>query len=105
MDWAWWVCFLTDLSNMDFFLWDALKRVVYATPVDFVMDLVARIVCAAADIQQNSGVFECSANPSSDDVAHGSLTMEETWNLLCDIFTNHIPQHCNILSDGDLVRW
>ncbi|GFV34016.1 hypothetical protein TNCV_2614141 [Trichonephila clavipes] len=69
-------------------------------PVDFVIDLVARIVCAATDIQQNSGVFECSADPWSDDAAHGSLAMVKTWNLFCDIFTNHLPQHCNILSDG-----
>nr|XP_042897449.1 uncharacterized protein LOC122269276 [Parasteatoda tepidariorum] len=36
----------------------ALKITVYATPVDSEMYLVARIVCAVDDIQQNPGVFE-----------------------------------------------
>lgn len=47
-----------DLNSIDFFFWGALKSVVYATPVNSDEDLVARIVCAAADIQQTAGIFE-----------------------------------------------
>lgn len=47
-----------DLSSLDFFLWGAMKAAVYDTPVESALDLVARIVCAAADIQANAGVYE-----------------------------------------------
>lgn len=43
------------LSSISFF---EVLYAVYAMPVDFETDLVARLVCAAAKIQQNPSVFE-----------------------------------------------
>ena len=57
-------CFYTDgsrspdLNSIDFFFWGALKIAVYVTPVNSELDLVARIVCAAVDIQQSAGIFQ-----------------------------------------------
>ncbi|GFX08071.1 transposable element Tcb1 transposase [Trichonephila clavipes] len=47
-----------DLSPQDFFLWGAMKGLVYDTPVVSEMDLVARISIAAARIREMLGVFE-----------------------------------------------
>lgn len=47
-----------DLSSLDFFLWGAIKCVVYRDPVESEMDLVARLVCAAATIKETPGVFD-----------------------------------------------
>ncbi|GFU62335.1 DUF4817 domain-containing protein [Trichonephila clavipes] len=47
-----------DLSPLDFFLWCAMKGLVYDTPVVSEMDLVARISIAAARIREMPGVFE-----------------------------------------------
>ncbi|GFW46040.1 DUF4817 domain-containing protein [Trichonephila clavipes] len=47
-----------DLSPLDFFLWSAMKGLVYDTPVVSEMDLVARISIAAARIREMPGVFE-----------------------------------------------
>lgn len=47
-----------DLSSLDFFLWGALKAIVYHDPVESEMDLVARLVCAAATIKETPGVFD-----------------------------------------------
>ncbi|GFX02091.1 DUF4817 domain-containing protein [Trichonephila clavipes] len=47
-----------DLSPLDFFLWGAMKGLVYDTPVVSEMDLVARISIAAARIREMPGVFE-----------------------------------------------
>lgn len=46
-----------DLTPIDFCLWGHMKQLVYATPVTDPMDLVARIVEAAATIQE-SDIFE-----------------------------------------------
>ena len=37
---------------------NALKSVVYAIPVNSELDFVTRIVCDAAYIQQNAGIFQ-----------------------------------------------
>ncbi|GFW42820.1 transposable element Tcb1 transposase [Trichonephila clavipes] len=47
-----------DLSPLDFFLWGAMKGLVYDAPVVSEMDLVARISIAAARIREMAGVFE-----------------------------------------------
>ncbi|GFX82535.1 DUF4817 domain-containing protein [Trichonephila clavipes] len=47
-----------DLSPLDFYLWGAMKGLVYDTPVVSEMDLVARISIAAARIREMPGVFE-----------------------------------------------
>lgn len=47
-----------DLSALDFFLWGEMKRLVYDTPVNSEMDLVARISIAAAMIRETPGIFE-----------------------------------------------
>lgn len=44
-----------DLTPLDFYLWGYMKQLVYATPVRDAMDLVARIVEAAAVIQERNG--------------------------------------------------
>lgn len=41
-----------DLTPLDFFFWGQMKSLVYDTPVNDVMDLVARIEVAAATIQE-----------------------------------------------------
>lgn len=41
-----------DLNPLDFFLWGRMKTLVYETPVENEMDLVARIEAAAAAIQE-----------------------------------------------------
>lgn len=46
-----------DLTPLDFYLWGAMERLVYETPVDTVEDLVARIVMAGEEIRQDAGVF------------------------------------------------
>ena len=46
-----------DLTPLDFFLWGAMKELVYETPVDSEEDLVARIVDAAAQIAEKPNVF------------------------------------------------
>ncbi|GFV12386.1 transposable element Tcb1 transposase [Trichonephila clavipes] len=47
-----------DLSPLDFFLWGAMKGLVYDTPVVSEMDLVVQISIAAARIHEMPGVFE-----------------------------------------------
>lgn len=47
-----------DLTPMDFFLWGTMKQLVYSTPVETEMDLAARVVEAAAVVQENVVVFE-----------------------------------------------
>ncbi|GFW01257.1 DUF4817 domain-containing protein [Trichonephila clavipes] len=47
-----------DLSPLDFFLWGAMKGLVYDMPVVSEMDLVSRIFIAAARIREMPGVFE-----------------------------------------------
>lgn len=46
-----------DLTPPDFFLWGAMERLVYETPVPSEQDLVARVVMAAETIRQQEGVF------------------------------------------------
>lgn len=66
-----------DLYIIDFFLWGARKSAVDATPVHSDMDLVPRLVCAAADIQQNPDVFK-SVRRS---LARRCIAMVETVSL------------------------
>lgn len=47
-----------DLTPLDFYLWGHMKSLVYSTEVESEMDLVARIVAAAAVIQEDVQVFE-----------------------------------------------
>lgn len=47
-----------DLTPLDFFLWGNMKRLVYSTPVENEMDLVARVVEAAAIIKDDVPCFE-----------------------------------------------
>lgn len=47
-----------DLTPLDFFLWGHMKALVYGTPVESEMDLVARIAEAAAIIRENVNIFE-----------------------------------------------
>lgn len=49
-----WFCFQ---RSPDFFLSEAFITVVNATPIKYEINLVARIVCATAAIQENPGVF------------------------------------------------
>ena len=37
-----------DLTQMDFFLWGHFKALIYSSPVDFIEDLIACLVKAAA---------------------------------------------------------
>ncbi|GFV50739.1 uncharacterized protein TNCV_2214001 [Trichonephila clavipes] len=46
------------LSSLDYFLWGYLKNLVYATPLDSVEDLVARISEAAARVREIPVNFE-----------------------------------------------
>ena len=47
-----------DLSSIDFFVWGAMKAMVYETTVDSAMDLVARISVAAESIRKMPGIFQ-----------------------------------------------
>ncbi|GBO28251.1 hypothetical protein AVEN_44638-1 [Araneus ventricosus] len=47
-----------DLSRLNYFLWEHLKSLVYANPVDSEEDLVARISIAAARVREIPGIFE-----------------------------------------------
>lgn len=47
-----------DLTPLDFFLWGAMEKMVYETPVPSVEDLVARVVMAGETVRQNPGVFD-----------------------------------------------
>jgi hypothetical protein len=47
-----------DMTPLDFFLWGAMKALVYETPVDSEEDLVARIAVASGDIAEIPNVFE-----------------------------------------------
>lgn len=47
-----------DLTPLDFFLWGHIKALVYATPIETVEDLVARILAAAEEVQNMPGIFE-----------------------------------------------
>ncbi|GBM80445.1 hypothetical protein AVEN_83032-1 [Araneus ventricosus] len=53
-----WPSRFPDLSSLDYFLWEHLKSLVYATLVDSDEDLVARISVAAARVREIPGVFE-----------------------------------------------
>ncbi|GFW90958.1 uncharacterized protein TNCV_1758321 [Trichonephila clavipes] len=48
----------SDLSPLDFFLWEFLKGIVYETPVATPEDLVGRIVEAAGFVRDTPGIFE-----------------------------------------------
>lgn len=47
-----------DLTSLDFFLWGHLKSLVYETPVASRENLVARIVAAAGEIQDNPDILD-----------------------------------------------
>ncbi|GIY61380.1 hypothetical protein CEXT_151761 [Caerostris extrusa] len=47
-----------DLQPLDFYLWRTVKAIVYETPVNFVIDLVATISIAAATIREKFYNFE-----------------------------------------------
>jgi len=47
-----------DLTSLDFFLWGHVKSLVYATPVETVEDLTARIFNACEVVQHTPGIFE-----------------------------------------------
>ena len=47
-----------DLNPLDFFLWGYLETLVYATPVDHVDDLLARIVDGCNTIRTTPGLLE-----------------------------------------------
>lgn len=46
-----------DLTPLDFFLWGHVKTLVYATPVETVEELTARILAACEEVQQTPGIF------------------------------------------------
>lgn len=46
-----------DLAPLDYFLWAEMERLIYATPVPTMEDLVARVVVAAEFIANDPGVF------------------------------------------------
>jgi hypothetical protein len=43
-----------DLTPLDFYVWGTMKQLVYSTPVESEVDLIGRIVAAAAVIQENN---------------------------------------------------
>ena len=47
-----------DMTPLDFFLWGAMKNLVYETPVDSEIELVGRIVAAAEEIAEIPDVFQ-----------------------------------------------
>lgn len=47
-----------DLNPLDFFFWGRMKELVYKTPVEDEHELVARIVAASAEIQDDPNVFQ-----------------------------------------------
>ncbi|GFW75186.1 uncharacterized protein TNCV_448911 [Trichonephila clavipes] len=69
MDWAGWPVnwpahtHSPDLSCLDSFLWDHMKSLVYASPVDFDEALIARIAVVAGEIREMPEVFASSTFP------------------------------------------
>ncbi|GFW14008.1 hypothetical protein TNCV_4701431 [Trichonephila clavipes] len=55
--------------------------------------MVARIVCAAADVQQNSGEFERVCQLTVLRKRPASLIMLKTLDIFYDTFTYHLPKH------------
>lgn len=53
-----WPARSADLTPPDFFLWGAMEKMVYETPVEDVDDLAARIVLAGEEIRNDPDVFE-----------------------------------------------
>lgn len=47
-----------DLTPLDFFLWGHMKSLIYETPVESENDLLARIVVASGEIEDNPAVLE-----------------------------------------------
>jgi len=47
-----------DMSPLDFFLWGAMKNMIYETPVESPIELVGRIVTAAEEIAEIPTVFQ-----------------------------------------------
>ena len=52
-----WPARSSDLTCLDFFLWGYMKSMVYETDTDSEEDLAARIVSAAAEVRETSGIF------------------------------------------------
>ncbi|GFW70313.1 uncharacterized protein TNCV_5131391 [Trichonephila clavipes] len=52
-----WPARLSDISYLDFFLWDHMKSLVYASFLDSDESLVAMIAVVARDIREMPGVF------------------------------------------------
>ena len=48
-----------DLIALDFFLLGNMKTLVYETPVESEMDLIARVVAAAGDIADDQAMLSC----------------------------------------------
>jgi hypothetical protein len=55
-----WPAWSLDITPMDFFLCGHIEALIYMSPVDSEEDLIACIFKAAANIRQQSGIFECT---------------------------------------------
>ena len=58
-----------DLTPFNFYLWGHMKCLVYETPVQSEMDIVARVAVAAGDIAQDRRMLSVLQEVSSDDVS------------------------------------
>ena len=48
-----WTAWLSDLTTIDYFLWDNMKNMVYVTPVMSEEDLIARVHGAIESLKDN----------------------------------------------------
>ena len=67
-----------DVTPMNFFFWGHAKSLVYETPVDTEMDLVARILAAAEEVCQSPEMLE---------------RMQQSMMRSCTVYLDHGGRH------------
>ncbi|GBM49373.1 hypothetical protein AVEN_264531-1 [Araneus ventricosus] len=72
-----------DLSPLDIFFWDALKAIVYETPVDPDMDLMAQIIIAALQSAKCPVSFKMFGNSCGEDIKRASMPLGEILSKSC----------------------
>ena len=88
-------------KSVDLFLWGALKSAVYTAAMDSEMDLLVRIICAAADIQQNASVLERVRQSDGACITNNGRNFEQLlWHFHISFTTAHITSLTN-----EYFRW
>jgi hypothetical protein len=80
---------------MDFFLWDHIKAVIYTSPVDSEVDLIACSVEAAATNGQQPGVIQDSRQSSCVVIGFVWRSVAVHLNICFKLVRNTNPPHQN----------